>query len=157
MQLELTLNGKLERREIAPHHTLLDVLRDDFNLKGTMGYCHSGVCGACTVLLDGKPISACIMLASQTQGKSITTVEGLAKGENLHPVQRAFVENFGLQCGYCTPGMLLLTVALLEENPEPTKDEIVDYLGGNICRCTGYANILKSVQAAAALTKESSL
>jgi carbon-monoxide dehydrogenase small subunit len=157
MQLELTLNGKLERREIAPHHTLLDVLRDDFNLKGTKGYCHSGVCGACTVLLDGKPISACIMLASQTQGKSITTVEGLAKGENLHPVQRAFVENFGLQCGYCTPGMLLLTVALLEENPEPTKDEIVDYLGGNICRCTGYANILKSVQAAAALTKESSL
>ena len=148
MDLQLTLNGNRERREVAPWRTLLEALRDDFGLKGTKGYCHIGICGACTVLVEGEAVSSCIMLASQAQGKRVTTVEGLESGGVLHPIQRAFIEHFGFQCGYCTPGMLLMTKALLEENPEPTREEIISYMGGNICRCTGYARILESVRAA---------
>lgn len=156
MKIGLTINGNRYEKEIPADRTLLDAIRSDFGLKGAKAYCRSGVCGACTVLIDGKPVSSCLMLVAQAKDKSVDTVEGMADGTNLHPVQRAFVENFGFQCGYCTPGMLLLTQALLQENPEPSKQEIIDYLGGNICRCTGYARILESVQAAAKMTKEAS-
>ena len=154
MDLELTLNGKMARREVEPWQTLLEVLRDGFGLKGTKAYCYSGICGACTVLVDGEPVSSCIMLAPQAQGREITTVEGLEQDGELHPVQRAFVEHFGLQCGYCTPGMLLLARALLERTPDPSREEIVAFMGGNICRCTGYARIVESVQAAATLMRD---
>lgn len=154
MNLELTVNGKRQRREVPPWRTLLEVLRDDFGLKGTKGYCYSGICGACTVLVEGAPVSSCILLAPQAHGKEITTVEGLEEDGKLHPIQRAFIERFGLQCGYCTPGMLLMTKALLAENPEPSREEIVRYLGGNICRCTGYARIVESVQAAVAMMQK---
>ena len=149
MELELTLNGKTQRREVPPWRTLLEALRDDFGLKGTKGYCYSGICGACTVLVEGEAVSSCIILAPQAQGKQVITVEGLETAEGLHPIQRAFIEHFGLQCGYCTPGMLLMTRALLEENPDPSREEIISYMGGNLCRCTGYARILESVRAAA--------
>ncbi len=148
MRIELLLNGSPESRDVEPSTTLLEFIRDHVGLKGTKSYCYSGVCGACTVLLDGAAVSSCSVLAAQATGKSVTTVEGLAAGEDLHPIQRAFVDNFGLQCGYCTPGMVLLTKALLDENPRPTREEIIRYMGGNICRCTGYAGILASVEAA---------
>ncbi len=149
MQIDLVLNGKQARLEVPPWRTLLDALRDDLDLKGTKAYCHAGVCGACTVLLDGQPVSSCSLLAAQANGRDVTTVEGLAVDGDLHPIQQAFIDHFGFQCGYCTPGMLLLTKALLEENTSPTREEIIRYMGGNICRCTGYAGILASVQAAA--------
>ena len=150
MDIELTINGRQERRESFPWRTLLEVLREDLDLKGTKGYCYIGICGACTVLVDGAPVSSCIMLAAQAHGKQVTTVEGLEADGEMHPVQQAFIDNFGLQCGYCTPGMLLMTKALLDENPDPTPEEIAGYIGGNICRCTGYKRILESVRAAAA-------
>jgi len=155
VQIQLNINGKKETKEIPPWHTLLHALRDGFKLKGTKTYCNSGICGACTVLVDGEPVSSCIMLAAQVDGKEITTIEGVATEQGLHPIQQAFVDNQGLQCGYCTPGMVLLTKTLLEENPRPSREEIARYLGGNICRCTGYARIVESVIAAAeAMTPE---
>jgi len=149
MQVSLTVNGQTTRIDVPPERTLLQLLRDNLGLKGTKDYCHSGVCGACTVLADGAAVSACSLLAVQMNGKSITTVEGLEGPDGLHPIQQAFIDNFGLQCGYCTPGMMLLAKSLLEENPAPSREEIIRYMGGNICRCTGYAGILRSVQAAA--------
>lgn len=149
MEIELKINGKQERMDVPPWRTLLEAVRQDFNLKGTKGYCYIGVCGACTVLLDDQPVSSCIMLAAQANGREITTVEGLEADGELHPIQQAFIDHSGLQCGYCTPGMLLMTKALLEEKPNPTPEEIASYVGGNICRCTGYAGILESVRAAA--------
>ena len=154
MQIELTINGKRERPDVAPSVTLLELLRDVLQLKGTKEYCHSGVCGACTVLLDGAAVSSCSVLAVQAAAHEVLTVEGLSPADGLHPIQQAFVDNFGLQCGYCTPGMVLLTKALLDENPNPTREEIVRYMGGNICRCTGYAGILASVEAAVAAVRE---
>ena len=154
MQVSLTVNGQTTRIDVPPERTLLQVLRDDLGLKGTKDYCHSGVCGTCTVLADGAAVSACSLLAAQVDGKSITTVEGLEGPDGLHPIQQAVIDNFGLQCGYCTPGMMLLAKSLLEENPAPSREEIIRYMGGNLCRCTGYAGILRSVQAAAdALSK----
>ena len=150
MQIELTINGRMERQDVAPSLTLLELLRDRLRLTGTKEYCHSGVCGACTVLLDGAAVSSCSILAVQVNGRELLTIEGVGEPDRPHPIQQAFVDNFGLQCGYCTPGMVLLTKALLEENPHPTREEIVEYMGGNICRCTGYAGILASVEAAAA-------
>ena len=149
MQVSLTVNGQTTRIDVPPERTLLQLLRDNLGLKGTKDYCHSGVCGACTVLADGAAVSACSLLAAQMNDKSITTVEGLEGPDGLHPIQQAFIDNFGLQCGYCTPGMMLLAKSLLEENPAPSREEIIRYMGGNICRCTGYAGILRSVQAAA--------
>jgi len=149
MEIELTLNGMRGRREVPPWRTLLEALRQDFNLKGTKGYCYLGICGACTVLVDGEAVSSCTMLAAQVHGREVTTVEGLEIDGELHPIQQAFIDHFGLQCGYCTPGMLLMTKALLDENPDPTSEEIAAYVGGNLCRCTGYARILESVRAAA--------
>jgi carbon-monoxide dehydrogenase small subunit len=155
MQIEITLNGKSERQDVGASTTLLDFIREYAGLKGTKDYCHSGVCGACTVLVDGEAVSSCSVLAAQANGKTVLTVEGLTPAEGLHPIQQAFVDNFGLQCGYCTPGMVLLAKAMLDENPAPTREEIVRYMGGNICRCTGYAGILASVEAAAAAMRES--
>ena len=150
MNVTLTVNGETLSLDVPPSTTLLDLLRERLGLHGTKEYCHSGVCGACTVLADGKAVSSCSMLAGQVEGADVLTIEGLTPDEGLHPLQQAFVDNFGLQCGYCTPGMILLAKALLDENPSPTREEIVRYMGGNICRCTGYAGILRSVQAAAA-------
>ena len=149
MKVELTINGGVESVEVAPSTTLLDLIRDRLGLKGTKEYCRSGVCGACTVLMDGQAVSSCSLLAGQVNGADILTIEGLTPDDGLHPIQQAFVDHFGLQCGYCTPGMILLAKALLDENPTPTREEIVRYMGGNICRCTGYAGILRSVEAAA--------
>ena len=149
MKVTLTVNGETLSLDVPPSTTLLDLLRDRLGLHGTKEYCHSGVCGACTVLADGKAVSSCSMLAGQVEGADVLTIEGLTPDEGLHPIQQAFVDNFGLQCGYCTPGMILLAKALLDENPAPTREEIIRYMGGNICRCTGYAGILRSVAAAA--------
>lgn len=150
MNIKLTINGKREQRDVDPSVKLLEFVRDVLGLKGTKEYCHSGICGACTVLVDGKAISACSTLAVQADGHELLTIEGLGTPEDLHPIQQAFIDNFGLQCGYCTPGMVLLAKALLDENSQPTREEIIRYMGSNICRCTGYAGILASVEAAAA-------
>ncbi|HME44752.1 MAG TPA: (2Fe-2S)-binding protein [Syntrophorhabdales bacterium] len=133
--------------EIAtyPNRTLLEVLRDDLSLKGAKEACDDGVCGTCTVLLDGKPVRSCLLLAVEVQGKAITTIEGLSSGERLHPIQQAFLDNGAIQCGYCTPGMVLTAKALLDEKPNPTDDEIQIALSGNFCRCTGYNKIVKAI------------
>jgi aerobic carbon-monoxide dehydrogenase small subunit len=145
----LIVNGTRHEVNIKPWATLLDVLREQIGLTGTKEGCGVGECGACTVLLDGKPVNACLILAAETHGKEITTIEGLAKGDTLHPIQEAFVEVGGLQCGFCTPGMVLSTKALLDQNQNPTDDEIRKGLEGNFCRCTGYTKIIESVRAAA--------
>ena len=144
----LTVNGKDFGVSIEPRRTLADVLRDDCGLTGTHIGCEHGVCGACTVLVEGKPVRSCLMFGVQAEGKAVRTVEGLADGENLHPLQQAFWENHGLQCGFCTPGFLMLAAGALEENPDMSDDEIKDVLSSNLCRCTGYQNIVKAVKAA---------
>ena len=147
--LETTVNGRPVALEIEPRAILLDVLRDDLGLTGTKRSCDTQVCGACTVLLDGSPVSACCTLAYEAGGREIETIEGLAGPDGLHPIQQAFVDRVAIQCGFCTPGFVLTTKALLSENPQPTRSEIEDYLGGNLCRCTGYWNILDAVEDAA--------
>ena len=143
----LHVNGsKLEVR--AEARTLLDVLREDLGLVGTKEGCGVGMCGACTVLVDREPISSCIILAEQVAGKEVLTVEGLGSADNLHPVQQAFLDEGAFQCAYCTPGFVLTTVALLEENPSPSDEEIRECLAGNLCRCGSYQNILKAVKTA---------
>jgi aerobic-type carbon monoxide dehydrogenase small subunit (CoxS/CutS family) len=148
--VRLVVNGE-ERRGIAEPRTLLsDFLRHELGLTGTHVGCEQGVCGACTVRVDGALARSCLLFAVQAQGAHVETVEGLASGDELHPVQRAYHEHHGLQCGYCTPGLLLATIDLLERTPDPSEDEIRDYLAGNVCRCTGYVGIVAAVQAAAA-------
>jgi carbon-monoxide dehydrogenase small subunit len=147
--VNLTVNGKPHAVSIEPRRTLADVLRDDCCLTGTHLGCEHGVCGACTVLVDGKPVRSCLMFGVQAEGKEIRTVEGLADGDTLHPLQQAFWENHGLQCGFCTPGFLMLAAGALEENPDMSDDEIKDVLSSNLCRCTGYQNIVKAVRIAA--------
>jgi len=143
----LNVNGsKFEIK--AEARTLLDVLRDDLHLTGTKEGCGVGMCGACTVLLDGKPFSSCHMLAEQAAGREIITIEGVGRDGNLHPVQQAFLDHGAFQCAYCTPGFVLTTIALLKENPSPTDDEIREYLSGNLCRCGSYQNILQAVKTA---------
>ncbi len=151
MKRELTLrvNGRELRLEAATHHTLLEVLRGELDLAGAREGCGVGMCGACTVLLDGRPVSSCLLLASEVRGRAIETVEGLAQDGRLHPIQEAFVEETAFQCSFCTPGMLLATKALLAENPDPTDAEVKDYLAGNLCRCGSYLKILAAVQNAA--------
>lgn len=147
--VRLVVNGE-ERRGIAEPRTLLsDFLRHELGLTGTHVGCEQGVCGACTVRVDGALARSCLMFAVQVEGAQIETVEGLASGDELHPVQQAYHEQHGLQCGYCTPGLLLATVDLLESNPDPSEDEIREYLAGNVCRCTGYVGIVAAVRAAA--------
>jgi len=147
--VSLIVNGKPYEVSIEPRRTLADVLRDDCGLTGTHVGCEHGVCGACTVLVDDKPIRSCLMFGVQAEGKPVRTVEGLADGETLHPLQQAFWENHGLQCGFCTPGFLMLAAGALEENPEMSDVEIRDVLSSNLCRCTGYQNIIKAVRIAA--------
>ena len=144
----LRVNGQDHDVAVRADHTLLDVLRDQLKLLGVREGCGIGMCGACTVLIDGKPISSCLALAPLAAGKEVTTVESLGQ-EELHPIQQAFVDNTAFQCSYCTPGFILTTKAFLEENPEPTPDEVKEYLAGNLCRCGSYAKILEAVLDAA--------
>lgn len=146
--LSFTVNGEMVDVAVAPNSTLLEVLRDDLGLCGVKEGCSEGVCGACTVLMDGEPVRSCITLALEADGVSITTIEGLAQEGKLHPVQEAFVDNGAVQCGFCTPGMVLSAKALLDRNDHPTEDEIKTALAGNFCRCTGYAKILDAVRVA---------
>lgn len=148
-RVTLIANGVPYTIEVEPRRTLADALREDCRLTGTHLGCEHGVCGACTVLLDGKPIRSCLMFAVQAEGAAIRTVEGLANGTELHPLQRAFWENHGLQCGFCTPGFLMLAAGALEENPSISDEELTELLSSNLCRCTGYQNILKAVRQAA--------
>ena len=144
-----TLNGEPIRVEIEPHLTLLQFLREKLELIGTKEGCGMGECGACTVLLDGKTTNACIFPAMEVEGKSVTTIEGLIDAQgNLHPIQKAFVEYGAIQCGFCTPGMVLSAKALLDENPKPTEEEIRNGIAGNLCRCTGYLQIIQAIKAA---------
>ena len=147
--VRLTVNGRDHDVHVEPRLSLADCLRDVLDLTGTHVGCEHGVCGACTVLLDGEPVRACLMLAVQAGGHSITTVEGLSPEEGLTPLQQAFRDKHGLQCGYCTPGILLTTHAFLRDNPHPTHEEIREMLAGNLCRCTGYHFIVEAVEAAA--------
>jgi carbon-monoxide dehydrogenase small subunit len=147
--VRLVVNGE-ERRAIAePRMLLCDFLRHELGLTGTHVGCEQGVCGACTVRMDGEIVRSCLLFAVQAEGSRIETIEGLASGDELHPVQQAYHEKYGLQCGYCTPGLVLATVALLERNPDPSEAEIREHLAGNVCRCTGYVGIVASVQEAA--------
>jgi aerobic-type carbon monoxide dehydrogenase small subunit (CoxS/CutS family) len=147
---ELEVNGERHAAAITPHRTLLEVLREDLDLTGTKHGCELGECGACTVLVDGEPRLSCLTLAIEAEGHEITTVEGLASEDGLHPLQAAFTELSAAQCGYCTPGMLLSAKALLDANPSPTREETKEALAGNLCRCTGYVKILEAVDLAAA-------
>jgi len=145
----LNINGRDHAVSVEPRKTLVDAIRDDCGLTGTHIGCEHGICGACTVIVDGEPVRSCLMFAVQAAGKSVRTVEGLAEGDDLHPMQRAFIENHGLQCGFCTPGFLMLAVGVLEREPNISDQDLVDVLSSNLCRCTGYQNIIKAVRAAA--------
>jgi len=147
--LTLTVNGTTYTINIEPNRTLVDVLRDVLGLAGTKKSCNEGECGACTVLMDGKPVASCLVLAVDAQNKKITTIEGLAEGEKLHPLQEAFVKYGGIQCGFCTPGMIMSAKALLDESVDPTPLQVRTAISGNLCRCTGYQQIVDSVMAAA--------
>jgi len=148
ISLELDVNGKPYRVTTDPERSLLDVIREDLNLTGTKYGCGEGQCRACTVIVDGKPVTSCITPASHAQGKRVTTIEGLAQRDGLHPVQEAFLDTQAMQCGYCVPGMILTSVALLEFNAQPTDSEIAHWLTGNLCRCCGYVNIFAAVKEA---------
>ena len=148
-QVRLTVNGTLYELSVQPWEVLLEVIRDNLGLIGTKEGCGLGECGACTVIMDGRTVNSCLVLAAEADGRQITTIEGLADGDKLHPVQQAFVEHGGLQCGFCTAGMILSAKTLLDENPSPTEDEIRRGIAGNFCRCTGYTKIFESIDAAA--------
>lgn len=152
--LRVTINGKQIERTVPVRQSLAEFLRDDLGLTGTKLSCELQVCGACTVLVDGDPISACTYLAVDVDGRHVLTVEGLGSDGSLSPVQQAFVDSFALQCGFCTPGFVMMATALLERNSNPTQPEVADYLEGNICRCTGYRPIVDAVMAAAAKLHE---
>jgi aerobic-type carbon monoxide dehydrogenase small subunit (CoxS/CutS family) len=147
--VSFNLNGRQQELEVEPHELLLDVVRERLELTGAKRSCDVEVCGACTLLVDGRPISACTTLALEVRGRSVLTIEGLAADGQLHPLQEAFIEHGGFQCGFCTPGMILAAKALLDENPDPTEEELKHFMHGNICRCTGYKKIIESIMAAA--------
>ncbi|TEU08525.1 (2Fe-2S)-binding protein [Candidatus Bathyarchaeota archaeon] len=149
MKIEITVNGRLRDFDVEPNILLLNLLRDDLYLTGTKYGCGIGECGACTVHLDGEAVLACLTLAVDADGRSVDTIEGVADGDRLDSVQEAFLEEGAIQCGFCTPGFIMSAKALLGENPNPTEGEIREYLKGNMCRCTGYVNIVKAVQSAA--------
>lgn len=144
--IETVINETTRELAVKPNQTLLELLRDDLRLKGTMEGCGVGVCGSCTVLVDGRPVSSCLMLASNVEGKRVTTIEGLAQGDRLDPVQQAFLDHSAFQCGYCTPGMIMATKALLASNPRPTENEIRDFLSGNLCRCGTYSEVIAAIR-----------
>ena len=148
-EINLTINGTHYGVTVEARRTLVDVIRDDCGLTGTHIGCEHGVCGACTILLDGEPMRSCLMFAVQAHGRSLRTVEGLQRGERLHAMQEAFMRHHGLQCGFCTPGFLMLAVGVLEKRPDLTDEELIEILSSNLCRCTGYENIIKAVRAAA--------
>lgn len=148
--IQLTINGKTLKAQVEPRVTLLDALRNELDLTGAKRVCDRGTCGACTVIVDGKPVYSCSALAIEAQGKSITTVEGLMQGENLHPVQQAFIDNDAQQCGFCTPGFVVASKAFLDKNPNPTPEQVQKGLGGNLCRCGTYVGVRAAVAQAAA-------
>ena len=148
--ITLNINSRNYAVRAEARRTLVDVIRDDCGLTGTHIGCEHGICGACTVILDDEAVRACLMFAVQAQGKKIRTVEGLANGDTLHPIQQAFIDHHGLQCGFCTPGFLMLATNVLEQQPDIDDEELLDVLASNLCRCTGYQNIIKAVRAAAA-------
>jgi carbon-monoxide dehydrogenase small subunit len=145
--IEMRVNGQNIRSSLEGSQTLLEFLREHLDLTGTKRGCDQGDCGACTVLIDGQPVNSCLVLASEVLDKDITTIEGLGQDDRLHPLQQAFVDHNAVQCGFCTPGMILTAAALLNENPNPTETEIRSYLQGNLCRCTGYSKIVQAIQA----------
>jgi carbon-monoxide dehydrogenase small subunit len=148
--ITLNINGRDHPIRVEPRRTLVDAIRDDCGQTGTHIGCEHGICGACTIILDDDAVRACLMFAVQADGRKIRTVEGLADGDKLHPIQQAFIDHHGLQCGFCTPGFLMLAVNVLERQPDISDDELLDVLASNLCRCTGYQNIIKAVRAAAA-------
>jgi len=152
-QIHLIVNGELYDLLVRPNRTLADLIRNDIGLTGTKKGCDQGDCGACTVLANGKVVNSCLVLAVEMDGASVITIEGLQQGHDLHPVQEAFVEKGAIQCGFCTPGMIMTTKALLDENPCPSQADIKHYLEGNLCRCTGYVKIIDAVNKAADLLK----
>ncbi len=154
IDISLAVNGQDIALAVEPRRTLADTLRDECGLTGTHLGCEHGVCGACTVLVDGEPVRSCLMFAVQAQGKRIDTVEGLAQGDTLHPLQQAFIDQHALQCGFCTPGFLMLARGVLERDPDISDAELLDVLSSNICRCTGYKNIMAAVQQARASMKD---
>ena len=147
--LQLTVNGETRQILVEPYYSLLDTLRNELHLTGTKKGCDEGDCGACTVLLNGNPVTSCLVLAHSAHDAQVTTVEGLATRDALHPVQQAFVDRGGLQCGFCTPGLIMAAVGLLDQNPDPTVEEVKYAIGGNLCRCTGYSKVVEAVLAAA--------
>jgi len=153
-EIKLIVNGETYVVGVEPRMTLLEVIRDELLLTGTKEGCGFGECGACTVLMDGKPINSCLILAVDAKEKEITTIEGLAQGEDLHPIQKPFIDQGAIQCGFCTPGMILSAKGLLDNNPNPTEEEVREGLAGNLCRCTGYAKIVAATLAAAKNLRE---
>lgn len=149
LAITLTINGRDHAIVVEPRRTLADAIREDCGQTGTHIGCEHGVCGACTVIVDGEPVRSCLMFAVQAEGKQVRTIEGLAVGDRLHPMQQAFMDHHGLQCGFCTPGFLMLAVGVLEREPEISDEGLLDVLSSNLCRCTGYQNIIKAVRAAA--------
>jgi carbon-monoxide dehydrogenase small subunit len=154
IDLTLTINGQPHSVQVEARRTLADVIRDDCGQTGTHVGCEHGVCGSCTVIVDGEPVRSCLMFAVQAAGRNIRTVEGLAQGETLHPLQQAFTEHFGLQCGFCTPGFLMLAASILERDPDIGEDALKDALTSNLCRCTGYVGIVAAIKSAQAVMKE---
>jgi len=148
MDMELEVNGRIYALSVEPWKTLLEVLRDELGLTGTKKGCGDGNCGSCTVLMDGKAVKSCLLLVPQARGKKILTIEGLGSEERLHPLQQAFIDHFAIQCGFCTPGMIMTAKAILDENPKATEDEIREGIHGNFCRCTGYLKIVEAIEAA---------
>ena len=148
-KVSFKVNGDDYEVEVEPRESLLDVLREKLSLTGTKKGCNTGDCGACTVILEGKPVNSCLVLAVEAEGKEVLTIEGVAQGGKLHPLQEAFIQYGAVQCGYCTPGMILSAKALLDENPHPSEEEIKRAISGNLCRCTGYVKIIEAIQMAA--------
>jgi len=153
-KIEFILNGKQHELKVKPWQTLLELIREGLNLTGTKEGCGQGECGSCTVIMGGKTVNSCLVPAIEADGQEIITIEGLADNEKLHPIQEAFVTHSGMQCGFCTPGMIMSAKALLDGNPDPTEAEIRESISGNFCRCTGYTKIIESISAAAGLMKE---
>ncbi len=146
IEISTVINGRQTEAAVKPNQTLLEWLRDDLHLRGSVEGCGVGVCGSCTVLVDRRPVSSCLMLATNVESKQVTTIEGLGMGDELDPVQQAFLDHQAFQCGYCTPGMIMATKALLSSNPKPTETEIRDYLSGNLCRCGTYKEVLAAIK-----------